>query len=40
MKAALRLGTAKDLNVYTNSPDGDLLGWATFPWSYEAGATQ
>jgi hypothetical protein len=36
MKAALRLGTAKDLNLYTNVPDGDLLGWATFPWSYEA----
>jgi hypothetical protein len=36
MKAALRRGTAKDLNVYTNSPDEDLLGWATFPWSYEA----
>jgi hypothetical protein len=36
MKAALRLGTAKDLNIYTNAPDGDLLGWATFPWLYEA----
>jgi hypothetical protein len=34
MKAALRQGTAKDLNVYTNAPGGDLLGWATFPWDY------
>jgi hypothetical protein len=35
MKAALRQGTATDLNLYTNVPDGGLLGWATFPWLYD-----
>jgi hypothetical protein len=34
MKNALRVGTAEDLNVYTNSGAG-LLGWATFPFSYQ-----
>ena len=34
MKAALRRGTAADLNIYSNNMGGGLLGWATFPWSY------
>jgi hypothetical protein len=33
MKNALRVGTADDLNFYTNSGAG-YLGWATFPWNY------
>jgi len=36
MKAALRQGTAKDLNLYSNEPGPALLGWATFPWDYSA----
>ena len=36
MKAALRQGTARDLNIYTNNPGGGYLGWATFPWSYNS----
>ena len=34
MKNALRRGTADDLNIYSNNPGSDLLGWATFPASY------
>lgn len=36
MKSALRQGTADDLNIYSNNMGGGLLGWATFPSSYNA----
>ena len=36
MKAALRQGSADDLNIYSTSPGGGLLGWSTFPWSYSS----
>jgi len=35
-KAALRQGTADDLNIYSANPSGGLLGWATFPWTFQA----
>ena len=34
LKSALRIGSADDLNIYTNNMGGGLLGWSTFPSSY------
>jgi hypothetical protein len=36
MKTALHQGTADDLNVYTCNPSGGILGYATFPSSYNS----
>lgn len=35
-KAALHVAGATVLKVYSANPGGGLLGWATFPWSYES----
>lgn len=35
MKAALRQGTAADLNIYTCNPSDGILGYATFPADYD-----
>ena len=36
MKTALRRGTADDLNIYTCNPSNGILGYATFPFSYQS----
>lgn len=34
-KSALRKGGPDALNFYLAAPGGGILGWATFPWTYE-----
>ena len=40
MKNALHKGTADDLNIYTCNPSGGILGYATFPSSYNGAKTK
>ena len=40
MKAALHVGGANTLNFYVNNAGGVYLGWATFPFWYEADPLQ
>jgi Pregnancy-associated plasma protein-A len=40
MKTALHVGGANTLNFYVTNAGGNLLGWATFPFWYEADPTQ
>lgn len=40
MKTALHQGTADDLNIYTCNPSGGILGYATFPSSYNGAKTK
>ena len=40
MKAALRQGSADDLNIYSTNAGGNLLGWATFPYNYAQAPTR
>jgi hypothetical protein len=40
LKAALRKGTADDLNVYSCNPSSGILGYATFPSSYTSAAAK
>ena len=38
-KAALRTGSADDLNIYTANLQGGMLGFSTFPWEYNKNPT-
>jgi hypothetical protein len=38
MKGSLRIGSANDLNIWTNQAGGN-LGYATFPWDYASDPT-
>ncbi len=38
-KAALRVGGADELNIYTANLGSNLLGWSTFPWDYAGDPT-